>query len=146
MLIKLLYGACGVREGDIIVSKTSKSAPFEVEEKRGKQLIAMGYAMEIKTGYSQEREADVEAEEKADGPQEEVVKSLEEYSIQDLRKVAKEMNLSTAGSKQQLLNRIQAADAAKELTEEKLEMDSEEETMDKSEEEPPALTPAEPEV
>lgn len=142
MLIKLLYGTYGAKEGDVIVSKTNKSDPFEVEEKRGRRLIDMGYAVQIDAGYPEREDSNAEEGEKEDVPQKETVKSLREYSLEDLKKQAKAMGLSTKGSKQQILERIQAEQDKNKPVEE----NRDEESGDDSKEEPPVLTPAEPEV
>ena len=36
MLIKILEGTFGALENGVVVAKTSRSAPFEVDEKRGR--------------------------------------------------------------------------------------------------------------
>lgn len=145
MLIKLLCGTYGAKEGDIIISKTSESAPFEVEEKRGRQLIAMGYAREIKSSGHLDEE-DAASEDTADGGEEtdrkeaadtSEGKDLEDCSIQELRKMAKEKGLPTSGNKAQLIERIVTAD-------------NDMEKPDRQEEDPgeeaPIFEPAEPEV
>lgn len=128
MLIQMICGTFGVREGESVVAKTSRSAPFEVGEEKGKQLILMGYAREVR-----EHEAlPLQVHEKDSQSQ-----SLEDYSIQDLRRMAKGMGLSASGTKKQLIERIQGSDKAPYESQE---------TMAQPNEEPPTLSPAEPEA
>ncbi|NBH27665.1 hypothetical protein D3Z60_18250 [Lachnospiraceae bacterium] len=141
MLIKLLYGTYGAEEEGIIIAKTNKSAPFCVEEKRGRELIASGYAMEIHSMYPPENNKQAIA-------REEQVKSdakdnMDSYSLQDLRKIAKEMGLSAGGNKQEILDRIKAGEeekipAADDALDNKDGGDNMEESL--------LLTPAEPEA
>ena len=128
MLIKLLYGTCGAKEDGVIVAKTNKSAPFCVEEKRGKDLIALGYAREVK-GAGPEGGNDSE------------YNSIDNYSIQDLRKMAKELGLSAGGSKAELIDRIMEAEKNK-LSDEGFGQTNEEESSEESF----SLNIAEPEV
>lgn len=143
MLIKLLCGTYGAREGNVIIAKTSNSEPFEVEEKRAEQMIAAGYARKAgnEGNFITEDSHAKETEEIQPAIKEEDVKDITEYSLQDLRKRAKELGLPITGSKQQIIERIQEAENKK------LSADGqEEENTEDSEEEPPILAPAEPEV
>lgn len=143
MLIKLLCGTYGAKEGDIIISKTSESAPFEVEEKRGRQLIAMRYAKEIKSAADREDAAGEDTKdsgEETDGKDTADTsegKGLEDCSIQELRKMAKEKGLLTSGNKVQLIERIVAAGS---------DMEKPDMQEEAPEEEAPVFVPAEPEV
>lgn len=127
----MICGTYGMRDGDIIVAKTSSSAPFNVEEAKGRNLIALGYAQEVKDVVPDAKEGNaLNAED-----------NLTDYSLQDLRKLAKKMGLAATGSKQQLLERILASKS--DILEESQE---DEAAPIQSDEEPPILTPAEPET
>lgn len=136
MLIKMICGTYGMLDDDIIVAKTNKSAPFEIEEKKGRQLIESGYAEEIKDiNVSAENVDSFTMDDNQDGG----TGNLSDCSLQDLRKQAKEKGLATTGSKQQLIERIQACENAEESRED-------EAAPVQSGEEPPILMPAEPEA
>ena len=147
MLIKMICGNYGALEGGVVTVKTNQSAPFEVEEKRAMQLIASGYAIQADTiGTRAEPVAEQNADQYEDQyaevvPEEEL---LEYYSAQELKRKAKDLGLSTAGTKEQLINRIK--DHLK-LMEEDAADDNEdrEENAGEKTEAPPTLQPAEPE-
>lgn len=136
MLIKMLCGTYGAAENETIVAKDKQSAPFEVDDKNGRRLISMGYAVEVTAG------------EKDETPIAADKKPLEEYSYQELKKKAKELGLSTQGTAAALLDRIRESmgqtDDRKE-PEEDFEEDSEGESGEEGPE-PPSLEAAEPEV
>lgn len=153
MLIKMICGTYGSLEDGVVTAKTNQSPPFEVEEERAMQLIASGYALPVGIQKS-EPAAGQQAEQKsspADAKSAEVdaeQKPLADYSYNDLKRRAKELGISAAGTKEQLAKRIEVA-----LASEKVEDDGpDEETQDDEsreedagEEEPPMLQPAEPE-
>ena len=151
MLIKMICGNYGALEEGVVTVKTNQSAPFEVEEKRAIQLIASGYAIQADTiGTRAEPVAEQNADQYEDQyedqyaevvPEEEL---LEYYSAQELKRKAKDLGLSTAGTKEQLINRIK--DHLK-LMEEDAADDNEdgEENAGEGMEAPPTLQPAEPE-
>lgn len=138
MLIKMICGTYGAQEDGVVVAKTIRSAPFEVEEKKGRELITLGYAQEVKSINTDVKSADAF---KTEGEQDNNGRNLTDYSLQDLRKLAKKKGLDTTGSKQQIIERIQSC-----------EINSEEESRKdeaapvQSGEEPPVLMPAEPEA
>lgn len=132
MFIQMICGTFGAREGDTIVAKNNKSAPFEVEKERGMQLIDLGYAKEI-NGLTMV-DADKTAEDNGGNKE----KEWEDYSIQELRKIAREVGVSGFGGKNQIIERIVAAGKETKKGEGKIEEDGE--VI------PPLLVPAEPEV
>lgn len=142
MLIKLLYGTYGAEEEGIIVAKTNKSAPFCVEEKRGRALIASGYAMEIHSMYPPENSKQAVAGE--DQVKSDAKDNMDSYSLQDLRKIAKEMGLSAGGSKQEILDRIRAGEETEKVSVADEAPDNE--NSGDNMEESLLLTPAEPEA
>lgn len=143
MFIKMICGNYGALEGGVVTVKTNQSAPFEVEEKRAMQLIASGYAIQVDTiGTRAEPVAEQNADQYAEAvPEEELLKY---YSAQELKRKAKDLGLPTAGTKEQLTDRIK--DHLK-LMEENAADDNEDGEGDAGEgtEAPPALQPAEPE-
>lgn len=138
MLIKMLCGTYGAAENETIVAKDKQSVPFEVDDKNGRRLISMGYAVEVRSG-----------EEKDETPMVADEKPLEEYSYQELKKKAKELGLSTNGTAAALLDRIRESigqtedDETAESEEDSDDLDGESEDDDY---ELPKLEAAEPEV
>lgn len=138
MLIKMLCGVCSVVEEGIVTAKTNKSEAFYVEEKRGRELIEAGYAYEVRGTCYSENNSSAGTE---DVGRNKV--SAEDYSLQELRNLAKEMGLPAGGSKTELFNRIEAAKGDEETA---LEMeDTENADVNEDTEESPLLTAAEPE-
>lgn len=149
MLIKMICGTYGAMENGLIIAKDSNSAPFEVLEEKGKRLVALGYAQEV--GCDTETEVLKDAAPEAAKELEEA--DLSDYSIQDIRRMAKEMGLSAGGNKQQIIDRmIEARNNADEVQPTKEDEPdeavegSEDDAHDNSDEAPPALEAAEPEV
>lgn len=135
MLIKMLCGTFGTVEDGIIVAKTNKSGAFCVEEKRGRELIEAGYAQEVKDTCYPEDITSVK------GTVEGKI-SAEDYSLQELRNLAKEMGLPAGGGKAEIFDRIEMARKKKETAPE----DEDIEEADEGEAESPLLTAAEPEA
>lgn len=135
MLIKMLCGTFGAIEDGIIVVKTNKSGPFCVEEKRGRELIEAGYAQEVKDTCYPEDITGVKGavEDKT---------SVDDYSLQELRNMAKEMGLPAGGGKTEIFDRIEMARKKKETVPE----DEDIEEADEGAEESPLLKAAEPEA
>lgn len=139
MLIKMICGICGLIEEGVVTAKTNQSDPFEIEEKRAMQLIAQGYATPV--GVAGE-----EAESTVDQHTDVGMKQLTDYSTQELKKMAKNMGLSTAGTKEQLIERIEAGFKLKEENDaDNHENYDGEEDAGGDTEAPPTLQPAEPE-
>lgn len=139
MLIKMLCGVCSVIEEGIVIAKTNKSDAFYVEEKRGRELIEAGYAYEVKGTCHLENNVSAGTEDAGRNKA-----SAEDYSLQELRNLAKEMGLSAGGSKTELFNRIEAAKGDEETA---LEMeDAENADVDEGTEESLLLTAAKPEA
>lgn len=135
MLIKMLCGACSVVEEGIVTVKTNKSDAFYVEEKRGRELIKAGYAYEVKDTCCLGNNSSTGTEDA-----EKNKTSAEDYSLQELRSIAKEMGLPAGGSKTELFNRIEAA------KNEENALEDEDTDKDEDAEESPLLTAAEPEA
>lgn len=103
MKIRMICGTYGYRgRNGIMEVKNKKSTPFEVEEEEGKRLIQMEYAVEVSSGAVEQDEEEETEHEESGGLMEE----LENMSKKELEKVAKDMGLSTAGTKQDLIQRI----------------------------------------
>jgi hypothetical protein len=120
MLIKMLQGTFGALENGAVVAKTSQSAPFEVDDVRGRQLVEAGYAREVGKDVQvsqalpvqgpkgEERETDSGENVSEKGEPGNAEKALSEYSFTELRNMAKEMGLKADGKKEQLEERIAA--------------------------------------
>lgn len=131
MLIKMLYGTYGALEGETVVAKSNRSAPFEVGEERAQQLIKAGYAVRA------------EGIEKAPCSD---IRQIRDYSYQELKKMAKELGLPTSGTKEQLIERIASMNSAADTTgNHGREMADEEVIPDNEDEGLPLIQPAEPE-
>ncbi len=152
MLIKMICGTYGSLEDGVVTAKTNQSPPFEVEEKRAMQLIASGYALpaEQKSGQAAGQQAEQEPSPAVTESAETDTgqKILADYSYNELKRKAKELGISAAGTKEQLVKRIEEALASGK----KQDDDSGEDTQDDESgeedaggEEPPMLQPAEPE-
>lgn len=139
MLIKMLCGVCSVIEEGIVIAKTNKSEAFYVEEKRGRELIEAGYAYEVRGTCHLENNVSAGAKDTGRNKA-----SAEDYSLQELRNLAKEMGLPAGGSKTELFNRIEAAKGYEETAPEM--EDTENTDVDEDAEESPLLTAAEPEA
>ncbi len=152
MLIKMICGTYGSLEDGVVTAKTNQSPPFEVEEKRAMQLIASGYALpaEQKSGQAAGQHAEQKPSTAVAEPAETDAeqKPLADYSYNELKKRAKELGISAAGTKEQLVERIEAALASgKKQDDDSGEepQDDESGEEDAGEEAPPMLQPAEPE-
>lgn len=137
MIIKMLCGTYGAVENEMVVAKDKQSTPFEVDDKNGRRLISMGYAVEVRPGEEKD-ETPIVADEKP----------LEEYSYQELKKKAKELGLSTNGTTAVLLDRIRESIGQTEEDEavEPEESDDLDGDSEGDSPEPPTLEAAEPEV
>lgn len=140
MLIKMLCGTYGALENETVVAKDNQSAPFEVDDKNGRRLISMGYAVEVRPGEKKDETPIVTDE-----------KPLEEYSYQELKKMAKELGLSANGTAAALLDRIR--ESIRQPEEDETDGAEPEEDSDDVDEasgddgtKPPQLEAAEPEV
>lgn len=145
MLIKILAGAYGHRpdQGKSYIEKKDKnSEPFEVSDAEAARLIGLGIAEKV--GVDTAKESDKAAElisrdSEGDG--------LEQLSIQQLRKMAKDLGLPADGGKAVLADKIRNASMAPQKREESDGMsDADDETDMSGGEVPPVLQAAEPEV
>ncbi len=120
MLIKILEGTFGALENGVVVAKTSRSAPFEVDEKRGRQLVEAGYARKMRGDVQVSQELpvpDPNGEEREPGSGEagsdpedpgDVREELSGYSYNELRSMTRELGLKADGKKEELVDRIAA--------------------------------------
>ncbi len=110
MRIRMVCGTYGYRNGDgTMETKDARSGPFEVDEGEGKRLVRMGYA--VQTGSVPERGQQEEAESHG-GTGDTVdrdMESLADLSKKELECMARDMGLSTNGTKEQLVERITGA-------------------------------------
>lgn len=131
MLIRILQGTFGALENGAVVAKTSQSAPFKVDDARGRQLIEDGYAREVgedvpvpgilPASDPDEEKLETDSGENVSGREEpgDAGKALSEYSFAELRNMAKELGLKADGKREQLEERIAAnRDGQREKSEE----------------------------
>ena len=149
MYIKILVGAYGHRPNpnqSFVEKKDCTSEPFEVNDKEAARLIGLGIAKEISV------DADA-AWNKGETPESASQKydNLEQLSIQQLRKMVKDLGLPADGSKAALAEKIRNAssksvntdDAGQDLDDTQGEEDSDDMSLPET---PPVLQAAEPEV
>lgn len=117
MLVKIINGNYGHYDNGIVSLKTPDSKPFELEDSKAKRIIGLGVA--VKVDSSDEEPAGELTEESADetADDEEVsikghldAEQLTEYSKEELKNLAKDLGVSTSGSKEQLIDRIIAVE------------------------------------
>lgn len=107
MLIRILAGAYGHRpdpEKSYIEKKDRDSEPFEVSDKEAERLIRLGIAE--KAAVNIEKESDKDPDTVSEGSHGD---GLEQMSIQNLRKMAKNLGLPADGSKAVLAEKIRNA-------------------------------------
>lgn len=154
MLVRIIIdGNYGHYVNGVIVPKNKNSIPFELEDSKALRLISEGVAEAVNTGdisddkaakvpeaTSDDKAAKVPAPNTNDTsgniPGSETVPghldggSLEEYNINELRKLAKDLGVSSKGTKKELIERISEVEVS----------------APEDDEEPPVLQPADPEV
>lgn len=85
-MIKIISGTYGLRKGNRVIPKNSKSEPFETNPSEEKRLIDLGIAEEVKVN--------VLNTEPEDHPEEDISSnSFEDMSVKQLKKYAKEQNI-----------------------------------------------------
>ena len=124
MKIRIIRGMYGNRENGRIVEKNPDSSPFEVAEKEGQRLIALGIAAAVEERKAEEIEEPEEAEAMTGYLTRE---QLEDMKLEELRILAESLGLKKNGSRTELIERIM------------------EESVEIEEEEAPELSPADPE-
>ncbi len=157
MLIKMLKGTFGALENGAVVAKTSQSAPFEVDDVRGRQIIEAGYAKEmgedvpvskvLPVSASDEEGRKADSGENVSGGEEpgSAEKALSEYSFAELRNMAKELGLKADGKRDKLEERIAAYRAGEqEKSEDEDAVAVDEGDPDGADEAFPALQPEDP--
>ncbi len=147
MLIKILAGAYGHRpdQGKSYIEKKDKnSEPFEVSDAEAARLIGLGIAEKACANIAKEPDKAAEPisrDSEGDG--------LEQLTIQQLRKMAKDLGLPADGGKAVLADKIRNASKISKNQEENQE-ESDDLTDAKTDvsdgEVPPVLQAAEPEV
>ncbi len=157
MLIKMLQGTFGALENGAVVAKTSQSAPFEVDDVRGRQIVEAGYAREVGKDVQvsqalpvqgpkgEERETDFG--ENVSGGEEpgSAEKALSEYSFAELRNMAKGLGMKADGKREQLEERIAAYRAGQQEKSEEEDVTAVDEGDPDGEDEAfPALQPEDP--
>lgn len=150
MVIRILAGAYGHRpdpEKNYIEKKDKNSEPFEVSDKEAARLIGLGIAEKAtvnveKAAVNIEKESDKDTDTVNEGSHGD---DLEQMSIQNLRKMAKDLGLPADGSKAVLAEKIRNASSKNG------DMDDDVQDRGNSDDEfdhegPPVLQAAEPEV
>ena len=133
--INIVVGTYGYRKDDTsaveLIDKNSDA--IEVSDKEAARLIKLGVAVEAGAVVATEPAG---AEETATGHLD--AESLEEYTVPELKDLAKKLGLKTSGTKDELIKRISAAEVEYPVAE-----DTEDEVADT--EEPPELEAVDPE-
>ena len=133
MAIRIIKGIFGYKDAKgNVIPKTSKDEPFSLTAEQEARLVKRGVAAYV--GDEDKKDENGQGG-SAIPPEGHIDKEqLEEMDYNDLKRLAKEMDLPTAGTKKELAERIAEA---------KLQTDDAENESD--EEKPPVLTPADPE-
>lgn len=154
MLVRIIIdGNYGHYVNGVVIPKNKNSKPFELEDSKALRLISEGVAEAVNTGDISDDKAAKVPEPTSDDkvvnvpapntndksgniPESETVPghldggSLEEYNINELRKLAKDLGVSSKGTKKELIERISEVEVS----------------APEDDEEPPVLQPADPEV
>ena len=155
--VKIIVGTYGYRKNDTspveLIDKNSD--PIEVPDAEAKRLIGLGIATAVEAKAVAPTPAAAPESKEAESPEAEVpmvtghldAESLKEYSYNDLKKLAKDLGLSAKGSKEELIERIAAAQVQAPATEDDGtgEGGTEDDGTDADNEEPPVLSAVDPE-
>lgn len=136
MMIKIVNGYYGHRNGRIVELKDTNSPTFDLEESEARRIIGLGIAKAVDS--VSENEPSTQECCKSDSGRDTGSLSADELSelpYQKLKQICKERGIPADGKKEELIAKLTATD-------EELQDDHEEEVV---EEEAPALIPAEPE-
>lgn len=138
MMIKIVNGYYGHRNGRIVELKDTNSPAFDLEESEARRIIGLGIAKAVDSVSVSENEPN--AQEYCESDSDVATGSLSadelsELPYQKLKQICKERGIPADGRKEELIAKLTAAD-------EELQDDHEEETV---EEGAPELMPAEPE-
>lgn len=112
---------------------TEKNGPISVSDEEAERLVGLKVAVLVEDTVS-EPEVETEDEEMATGHLD--ADSLQEYTVPELKDLAKKLGLKTGGTKDELIERIAAAE---------VEYPAADEETDADTEEPPVLEAADPE-
>ena len=122
------YGYMPDKNGPVISIDYKYGKPISLSDEEADRIVGLGIAKYADTKDVGENEGNIDPDD------------LSTYAYNDLKKLAKEMGLSAAGSKEELIKRI---------SDEKVVIPSDaevDETENDDNEEPPVLEAAEPEV
>ena len=136
-IIKIIRGTYGYRkEGTRLVEPIDKNSdPITVSDQEAERLVSLGVAKVLDDASTETFIGHVDAGQ------------FESYSYKQLQELAKNMGLKASGSKEELIERITAAEVEAPTNDETDEnTDDDAETDDESgEEEPPVLSAVDPE-
>lgn len=104
MLVKIISGVYGYRNGNYIIPVTAYDDPIELEDDKAMELIHKGVAKRVET---QEEET---PEDLSDESESSDKVDLEDMKVPELRKIAKDMGLDSSGSKAELIELIKAVE------------------------------------
>lgn len=108
MLVKIISGVYGYRNGNYIVPITAYDDPIELEDDKAMELIHKGVAERV---VIQEEESQEETPEDLSDESESSDKvDLDDMKVTELRKLAKDMGLDSSGSKSELIELIKAVE------------------------------------
>ena len=129
MLVRIINGGYGHREKNskVVELKDCNSKPFEVNDAEAKRIIALGIAEAVTVEVAAEKEPEV-----VYGNIDREM--LESMDYQSLRQLAKDLDLDSKGTKEEIIDRI-----ANEKVEIPNEPDAE---VEDDEEQPPVLDAA----
>lgn len=137
MLVRIIIdGNYGHYVNGVVIPKNKNSKPFELEDSKALRLISEGVAEAVNGEPVPDNEGELPDNDGEPVPDNEGVTGhldadqLDDLSINDLRKIAKDLGVSASGSKKKLIERICDVEVS----------------APADDEEPPVLEAADPEV
>lgn len=137
MLVRIIIdGNYGHYVNGVVIPKNRNSKPFELEDSKALRLISEGVAEAVNGEPVPDNEGELPDNDGVTVPDNEGVTGnldadqLDDLSINDLRKIAKDLGVSATGSKKELIERICDVEVS----------------APADDEEPPVLEAADPEV
>ena len=111
-MIKIVQGVYGFRKGKCVIPKTSKDAPFELDEVKEKRLVDAGIAVYVDTKAAKTAKAEEVKEPVKEDAKKETVTPTKEQLVAEYK--ALKLGGNPAGMKPEtLIRKIEEAKAAK---------------------------------
>lgn len=108
MIVKIISGVYGYRNGNYIVPVTADDEPIELEDDKAMELINKRVAIRVET--HEEKLQEETQEDLSDESESSDKVDLEDMKVSELRKLAKDMGLDSSGSKAELIELIKSVE------------------------------------